>query len=126
MPAIVPSIDRREQGRLFGTVVADAFDDHEERQAGDQQGNAAMGAPGSGCGRGQRTGGRAPSFEVVRVQAASRLGQRQVKRERIYRRTVALLSAPMVVGRPWVSSRDGTGTVGSSSSAASAATRCQP
>ena len=45
MPAIIPPIDRREQGRLFGTVVADAFDDHEERQAGDQQGNAAMGRP---------------------------------------------------------------------------------
>jgi hypothetical protein len=52
MPAIVPPIDRREQGRLFGTVVADAFDDHEERQAGDQQGNAAMGAPALACGRG--------------------------------------------------------------------------
>ena len=54
------------------------------------------------------------------------LGSGRVKRERIYRRAVALLSAPMVVGRPWVSSRDGAGTVGSSSRAASAASRCQP
>ena len=52
MPAIVPSIDRREQGRLFGTVVAGVFDDHEERQARDQQRDAAMGAPALGCGRG--------------------------------------------------------------------------
>jgi hypothetical protein len=51
MPGMVPSIDRREQGRVFGMVVAGAFDDDEERQSGDQQRDAAVGPDRSECGR---------------------------------------------------------------------------
>ena len=72
MPAIVPSIDRREPGRLFGTVVAGAFDDHEERPrrstARCRDGGAHLGLRP----RVRRTGGRAPVSRCRRPGAGSR------------------------------------------------------
>ena len=89
MPAIVPSIDRREQGRLFGTVVAGAFDDYEERQAGDQQRDAAVRAARLGVRpRVQRTGGRAPAFRgaggLARARDASATRPAQWDKHTLY------------------------------------------
>jgi hypothetical protein len=80
MPAIVPSIDRREPGRLFGT---NGRRGPSTTMRSVKQRDAAIGAPALGCGRGSgaRVGARAsrcrrPGASSRRLgDAASTVGQ---------------------------------------------------